>query len=129
MDNQGSKFNDILADFKKAVGRLSEVLALTKTDVTRDSAIQRFEFCFDLSWKLIKEYLRTEKGIICNSPKDCLREAFLQGLIEYDDIWLDFLDKRNMTSHTYEEKMAESVYIVLPVALSHFQEILKKLSN
>ena len=56
--------NKILEDFEKAVKRLEEVLELKKTEVVRDSAIKRFELCFDLAWKTIKEYAR-KYGMAC----------------------------------------------------------------
>ena len=49
--------------FKKAVMRLEEILKLPKNDVIRDSAVKRFEFSFDLGWKLMRVYLREEKDI------------------------------------------------------------------
>ena len=70
--------------FKKAVTRLEEILKLPKNDVIRDSAIKRFEFSFDLGWKLMRAYLREEKGIDCDSPKECIRSAYRHGLIGYD---------------------------------------------
>ena len=39
--------NEILKDFQKAIERLEEVLILEKTEINRDSAIERFELCFD----------------------------------------------------------------------------------
>lgn len=60
-----SKFDSILENFKKAVLRLEEVLKEKKTDITRDSAIKRFEICFDLCWKTIKTFLEEENNIIC----------------------------------------------------------------
>jgi len=39
--------NEILKDFQKAIERLEEVLILEETEINRDSAIKRFELCFD----------------------------------------------------------------------------------
>ncbi len=77
----------IKKDFQKAVERLKEVLQLEKDDVTRDSAIKRFEIAYELAWKLLKVLL-AEEGIICNSPRSCFKEAFSAGIIEYDNRWL-----------------------------------------
>jgi nucleotidyltransferase substrate binding protein (TIGR01987 family) len=60
---------------------LREVLEESENDVTRDAAIQRFEFCFELAWKVIQERAR-EEGLDCQSPKGCLRVAFEASWIE-----------------------------------------------
>lgn len=60
----------ILGDFKKALQRLEEVLEVKKTTITRDSAIKRFELCFDLAWKIIKS-ASSDQGLMCASPRAC----------------------------------------------------------
>ncbi len=119
-----SKLEAILKQFQKAVERLESVLQQEKNEFIRDAAIQRFEFTFDLSWKLIKACLEEKGGTLCSSPKGCFREAYNQGLIEYDDFWIEMAVIRNKTSHTYSEETAEEVYAILPQALLHFQKLL-----
>ena len=92
----------------------------------RDSAIKRFEFCFDLAWKCIKSYARKE-GVECFSPRSCLKIAFQLKLIKYDDVWLRMLDDRNLTVHVYKEKYAEEVYSRLCNYLEYLKELLNKL--
>lgn len=113
--------------FQKATDRLAEVLQQPKNEFMRDAAIQRFEFCFDLSWKLVKTFLEEIKGVQCQAPKDCWRQAYTTGIIAYDDFWIKLTDARNQTSHTYNETTAEEVHALLPDALKHFQELLKTL--
>ena len=95
----------------------------------RDSAIQRFEFTFDLSWKAIKAYLQEIHGIESFSPKGCFREAFQQGLIEYGEKWLEMVDDRNKTAHLYKEAMADKVYAKLPEYLQLFKRLLQSLGE
>jgi len=116
-----------IKQFQKAVKRLKDALKQKKNEFIRDSAIQRFEFTFDLSWKVIKEFLEENHGVLCSSPKSCFREAYKQGLLDYDDIWMKMTDKRNLTAHTYHEETAEEIYSLLPGYLSGFEEILKKI--
>ena len=124
-----TKFEAIYKQFKNAIERFDEVLKKEKDAFMRDSAIKRFEFCFDLSWKLIKAFLEEKKGIICNSPKGCFREAYKQGFIEYDDFWIEMTDMRNQTSHTYNEENADTIYNQLPQTLCRFQELLKSIEK
>lgn len=112
--------------FSRAIVRLEEVLDLDKTDVTRDSAIKRFEICFDLAWKSIKNYARNE-GVECNSPRMCFKTAFKLNLIDYDEKWLKSIEDRNTTSHLYNEKLADQVYQRLPEYRSLFKSLLSRL--
>lgn len=118
-----TKLEGLQKQYQAAVQRLDEVLRQKKNDFIRDSAIQRFEFTFDLGWKLIKAYLEEKHGLKCASPKECFREAYRQKLIGYSDYWLALTDLRNETTHTYNADKAEEVFAKLPEALSHFQEI------
>lgn len=114
----------IYENFKKALLRLEEVLNLPdKNEIIRDSAIQRFEFTFDLAWKTLKVYLEEQFGVICKSPKGCFREAFYQGILPYDEYWIEICNYRNLTSHLYAEEMAEKVWLELPKILHYFKKL------
>ena len=89
------------------------MLAQPETDITRDAAIQRFEFCFELAWKAVQEALR-HQGLGCASPRSCLRAAFRQGWIHGESGWNTALEDRNLTSHTYDEDLAKAIYARIP---------------
>ncbi len=98
-----------LESLHKAIGRLRQVLETPETDVGRDAAIQRFEFCFELAWKAVQERARDE-GLDCQSPKGCLKVAFKAGWIQDEHGWLAMAEDRNRTAHTYDETLARQVY-------------------
>jgi len=102
-----------LKDFKKAVANLRHPLRLKKTEIVRDSAIKRFEICFDLAWKCLQVHARRE-GLDCQSPRACLKVAYKLGLIDYEKKWLKILADRNLAVHTYKEKFAEKLFKRLP---------------
>jgi len=106
--------------------RLREALAVAETDVSRDAAIQRFEFCFELAWKAVQERARNE-GLDCQSPKGCLKLAFKSGWIQDESGWLAMIEDRNRTSHTYDERLAKDVYRRLPQYLPLLDALLAKL--
>ncbi len=122
-----SKLSNLLQELEKAVNRFEEVLSLEKNDVVRDSAILRFEFTLDLSWKTVKAFLEEHEGVLCHSPKDCFRKAFQEGTIDYDDFWIELIDIRNELAHTYNDALSQSVYDQFPKALQHFKILLQKL--
>jgi len=116
--------NPLFEDFKKAIVRLEEVLNLEENQINRDSAIKRFELCFDLAWKSIKEFAR-EQGVECYSPRACFKIAFQLKLIDYDEKWLKMLEDRNLSTHLYSQELADKVYS----RLSGYLELFKKLST
>ena len=101
-----------LTEAEKALQTLREVLRESYSVIVRDAAIQRFEYTFEIFWKLVKEYLYNYEGIECNSPKSCFREASSVGLLNEEQTitCLEMTDDRNLTSHTYVEEVAGSIY-------------------
>ncbi len=124
-----TKFKAIKKRYNQIVRRFEEVLAKEKNDINRDSAIKRFELAFDLSWKLVKAFLEEEKGIKCFLPKDCFREAYRQGIIDYDNLWIKMTDLRNEAIHTYNEKFADEFYEKLSEMLKLFQSLQEKIER
>jgi nucleotidyltransferase substrate binding protein (TIGR01987 family) len=114
--------------FAAAIARFREVLKQPENDVSRDAAIQRFEFCFELAWKSIQERARDE-GLDCQSPRGCLRVAFTTSWIENEQGWLAMLEDRNQTSHTYDEDLAKAVFRRLPNYLPLLDALLTKLKS
>ena len=127
MSNNSSQLFS-LEDFKKSISRLAEVLRLKKTSIIRDSAIKRFELCFDLAWKTIKLYAK-KQGVVCYSPRGCFKAAFQLKLIEHNKKWFKMLDDRNLTAYLYKEKQADQVYHRLSDYLLLFKKLVKKLEE
>lgn len=116
-----------IQNFENAVNRLKEAIDKVEDDLDKDGAIQRFEFTVELLWKTLKVILEFH-GIDCNSPRNCIKEAFKNNLISDDEIILDMLEDRNKSSHIYNEQMSNEIYkriekIYLPYLLNlHLQE-------
>lgn len=78
------------------------------TELERAGIIQFFEMTFELAWKVLKDYLEAE-GYSVKSPRETVKQAFQIGLIEDGHIWIDALSNRNLTTHTYDEALAEKM--------------------
>lgn len=118
----------IAEDLESIIKRLEEVLQEPKTPINRDSAIKRFELCFDLSWKAIKAFAKTQ-GIECNSPRRCFETAFQLKLIDKPEPWLDILGDRNLTAHLYNEAQADEIYDKLEKHKNNFKKLAEKLKE
>jgi nucleotidyltransferase substrate binding protein (TIGR01987 family) len=96
-----------------------------KTEQEKAGIIQAFEYCFEISWKIMKRLLE-ERGKIANSPRETFRMAALEGFINDPEIWFEFLKKRNITVHTYNQEEASEV---LSVSASFSLEVKSLLKN
>ena len=126
MMNQPSALR--LRSFGAALDRLDDALAQPKTEWTRDSAIQRFEFTFELAWKAVATVAEAQ-GVDARSPREAFKRAFALGWIDEEDVWLRMLDDRNRTTHTYNETVAEEIFKRLPVYAGALRALSKALSS
>lgn len=120
-----------------AVARLEEGLARFAADTSdtqiRDGLIQRFEFTYDLSHKMLRRALEAAAAnpeeIDRMSFPTLIRTASEQGLVrgEWAD-WRTYREMRNITSHTYDEAKALQVAAAIPTFLAEAQELLRRLS-
>ena len=97
---------------QKALSSLQEALKnKPANDLERDGVIQRFEYAFELSWKMIRKHLfGLGRASVSSSPKPLLRDAHQENLIEDIEKWFGFLEARNLSSHTYNDKSADEVF-------------------
>lgn len=103
---------DKMINYENALKKLSDSLNIISPDeVQIDGIIQRFEFTFELAWKLLKKILK-ENDIVDEiiGAKGILRIAYNEGLIKNGDIWIQMLDDRNNTSHRYDYDKSREIY-------------------
>ncbi|SHN24743.1 nucleotidyltransferase substrate binding protein [Gracilibacillus kekensis] len=93
------------------------------TELERAGIIQFFETTFELAWKVLKDYLEAE-GYVAKSPRDSIKQAFQAEIIEEGHLWMDALSKRNLTTHTYDQELAEKLVIEIQ---EQFLPFLRKL--
>lgn len=94
----------------------------------RDSVIQRFEYSIDLLWKYIKSYLKEVHTIEPDvpNPTNIIREASRIRIITEEDAekLVAMIKVRNMTSHIYQEEIAEILSGKFASYLSVMQKVL-----
>jgi nucleotidyltransferase substrate binding protein (TIGR01987 family) len=111
----------VLDDFARAVRSLGSALDQPADEFVRDAAIQRFEFSFELAWKSIQAMSRLE-GNAALSPRTAIGTAWRNDWITDEAAWLDMLDDRNRTSHTYHAATAEEVFANLKAYVPLFDD-------
>jgi hypothetical protein len=66
-------------EFENALGRLREILAVPSDHIGRlDAVIQRFKFCYDLSWKALR-HLPEIYGHQSAAPRQCFQKTYAMG--------------------------------------------------
>ncbi len=106
-----SSLEKALASLERAVLRSKE---FPEDEELRDAVIQRFEYSYELSWKMIKREIErtspSKSELDGLSFRDLFRMAAEKGIVENPEHWFDYREKRNITSHTYDSSKAEVVY-------------------
>ena len=118
-----------LISFKRTIINLEEALEVEKTSIVRDSAIKRYELCYELAWKSIQELLKMEGLVVCKTPRKCFKEAFKLGWIQNEIGFLEMAENRNLTTHVYHEELAEAIYIKLKLYLELFKNLASNLDE
>ncbi|MDP7322047.1 MAG: HI0074 family nucleotidyltransferase substrate-binding subunit [Bacteriovoracaceae bacterium] len=101
----------IITPLKNALLSLEDILKQPLNEYIRDGVIQRFEYTFELSWKIIARYFKEiGREDLPHGPRPLIKEAGKEGLINDVEAWLRFLESRNKSTHIYNDKEAQQVY-------------------
>lgn len=122
-----------LEELKKVSAALNEALEFARDSsgnesrfkIARDACIQRFEYCIELAWKVSIKKLGSQTKF----PKQAVREMARADLIESAEAWLDFIEARNNTSHSYDERIASKVYEQILLFQSHVKSLISNLAK
>jgi len=127
-----------LAPLENAVSRLTEGLARYEKDISdtqiRDGLIQRFEFSYEISHKMLKRHLEavspTPEQFDAMAFADLIRSANEQSLLLGDwSSWKIYREMHSKTSHTYDEEIAIEVVQGIPAFLEEARYLLKQLQQ
>jgi len=127
--------------FKKALQALEDGYShyLANKDKEAEDSVQLFmvgcvklfEICIDTAWKHLKKYLTKRMGVANapNSPNPIFKIAFASGAIEDAELWIDFNEKRIMSSHDYSSEKAEEVFQVIPAFIKAARELYETMTS
>lgn len=125
--------SNALATLEEAIRFFHEVDENHKYFVAlRNSLIKSFEYSQDTFWKFLKEYLEDIHGAEpIGSPKAIFRKCLELGIITPAEleIALAIAEDRNMTTHTYNEILAETISEEIPQYYQTMQTITNRLSK
>ena len=104
-----------LENYSKALRKLEVAVEIVNQnfdspniDLLKEGLIQRFEFTHELAWKVMKDYLEYQGYSEIKGSRDAFRKSIAVGIIE-SPLWIDSIQTRNITSHTYDEEISNTV--------------------
>jgi len=96
--------------FSKALDQLRKFIDKGElNELEEQGMIKAFEYTYELAWNMLKGYFEDQGDTNINGSRDAFRLAFKRGLIEDGETWMNMIVSRTMTSHTYNEKVAEQI--------------------
>ena len=127
-----SRLQERIENFNRAYEIFTDAVQAYKSDksvvLMQMALIQSFEICFELAWKILKDYLSV-KAVEVFTPKDTIKSAFNAQIIMNGQVWIDMANDRNLSSHEYNmEKvnlMLEKISNEYTDELADFNEKIK----
>lgn len=100
-------------NFRKALTQLEQAVMLAESrelsSLEKLGTIQAFEFTHELAWKTLKDLLQERGNLEIYGSRDATREAFKAGLIGGGEVWMEMIESRNLSGHTYNESVANEI--------------------
>lgn len=118
MDDKDIRWIQRFANYRKALFKLSQAVSIVSDwlykdgdvdDLLKEGLIQRFEYTHELAWKVMKDYAEYQGFTEIRGSRDAFRQALQMGIIDSPD-WMNSIADRNLTSHYYDEDVAEEIY-------------------
>lgn len=110
MEKKETRWRQRFDNFEKSFQFLEEAISIEEPDMVQKAGlIQFFEISFELAWKVMKDFLEAQGLGDIKYPREVLKIAYEADLIQNGHAWLKALSDRNLTSHTYNETIANTV--------------------
>lgn len=102
-------------NFLKAFVQFEKAVKLAKSrefsDLEKQGLIQAFEYTHELAWNVLRDFLQADGAKEIYGSKSATREAFKVGLINDGEIWMEMVEDRNATVHTYNQDVSEKISV------------------
>lgn len=108
--DQDIRWKQRLDNFSKALTQLTKFIEKGElNELEQQGLIQSFEYTYELAWNTLKDFFEAQGQIDILGSRDAFRLAFKRGLIENGEAWMEMIKSRVLTSHTYNEAIADAI--------------------
>ncbi len=112
-ENHDIRWKQRFSNYKRALTQLLNGVELANTkdlnDLEKQGLIQSFEFTHEMAWKTLKDFIESRGSEKMYGSRDATREAFKLDLITDGETWMEMIESRNLSSHTYDETIAKKI--------------------
>lgn len=111
MNKHDVRWKQRFQNYSKAIHQLKKFIEKGSglNELEEQGLIQAFEYTFELAWNLIKDYYEYQGVSNIQGSRDAFRLAYNRGLISKGETWMKMIESRTMTSHTYNEEIADEI--------------------
>ncbi len=114
-ENQDVRWKQRFNNFKLALEQLKDTVNLfNKRELSlieKQGLIQAFEFTHELSWNVLKDYLEYQGNFNIKGSRDASKKGFEYNLINDGEVWMQMIETRNITTHTYDKEIVERIIV------------------
>lgn len=111
--NEDIRWKQRFRNYQRALQTITEAVKLSNqrelSRLEQQGLIQGFEFTHELAWNVLKDYLEEQGFVQIVGSKNATRTAFKNELICDGEVWMDMIKSRNLSSHTYNNEIAEAI--------------------
>jgi len=112
-NNPDIRWQQRFSNFRRAFASLTAAVGLARarplSDLEKQGLIQVFEFTHELAWNVMRDYFAYQGNTAITGSRDAVREAFSKGLLDDGEGWMEMPQSRNLTSHTYNQAVADEI--------------------
>ncbi len=129
--NQDIRWLRRFQNYQKAFTQLTQAVDLshqrTLSKLEQQGLIHEFEYTHELAWNTLKDFLEARGAAAIFGSRDTTRAAFTVGLIDQGEVWMQMIQSRNQSTHTYnEEMMTQIVTAVIQTYMAEFTKLQSK---
>lgn len=134
MKNQDIRWVQRFHNYQKAFTQLQQAVELSQqrplSNLEQQGLIQAFEYTHELAWNTLKDFLESRGTANLFDSKDTTRAAFAAGLVEQGEVWMQMIQSRNQTTHTYNEETVDQIVTAITEAyVAEFTRLQAKLEQ
>ena len=129
--NQDIRWLQRFQNYQKAFAQLTQAVDLSRqralSKLEQQGLIHGFEYTHELAWNTLKDFLEARGAAAIFGSRDTTRAAFTAGLIDQGEVWMQMIQSRNQSTHTYnEEMMTQIVTAVIQTYMAEFTNLQSK---
>jgi len=110
MASRDVRWHQRLSNYNKALVQLAKFIDKGElNELEEQGLIKAFEYTYELAWKTMKDFYEEQGEVGIQGSHDTIRMASNRGIIKNGDKWMNMVQSRIRTAHTYDEETADEI--------------------